>query len=179
MGATKELTSEHKNILQVIDALERECAALDSGKAVDSVFFAKAVDFIRSYADKFHHAKEEDILFAELSGPGVAMHCDPREQMLYEHDAGRKFVRGLEEAVAAGDKGRVVENAGGYAQLLRQHIYKEDRILYPMAEQALGEERGAKMAERFRAVDEKFAAANEKQLAFVREASERYTQKAA
>ncbi len=171
--STKELSNEHKNIIKVLDALDKECDALEGGKALDKEFFVKAVDFIRNYADKFHHAKEEDILFKELDHPDVVMHCDPRGQMLHEHDLGRKFVKGMETAITDGDKAGAVENGRGYAQLLRDHIYKEDNILYPMAEQALGEERNRAMSERFARVNEEYSAANEKYLALVEEFSAR------
>ncbi len=171
--STKELSGEHKNILKVIDAMTKECDALEGGKELEKEFFVKAVDFIRNYADKFHHAKEEDILFKELDHPEVQMHCDPRGQMLHEHDMGRKFVKGMEEGAADGDKSKAVENARGYAQLLQEHIHKEDNILYPMAEQALGEERSRAVGERFAKVNEKYASANEKYLALVEEFSSR------
>ncbi len=171
--STKELSDEHKNIIKVIGALEKECGALKDGKKLDKEFFVKVVDFIRNYADKFHHAKEEDILFKELDHPDVMMHCDPRGQMLHEHDLGRKFVKGLEEGAAAGDKAKVIENGRGYAQLLQEHIYKEDNILYPMAEEALGEERSRAVGERFAQVNEKYSSANKKYLALVSELSAR------
>lgn len=89
--------------------------------------------------------------------------------MLFEHDQGREFVRGLEAAVRAGDKTKVVENALGYAGLLRDHIYKEDNILYPMAEEALGGAKSAEMAERCGEVDKKFAETGAKFAALVQE----------
>src|SRR3989344_6473793 len=92
---TKILSEEHQFILKVIGALNRECDALEKGKGIDKNFFERAIDFIRNYADKFHHAKEEDILFKELCKDDVNMHCNPTEQMLYEHDLGRNFVKGM------------------------------------------------------------------------------------
>ncbi|MDP3026300.1 MAG: hypothetical protein Q8N63_01225, partial [Nanoarchaeota archaeon] len=71
------LIDEHKNILKVIQALENECDSLESGKKIDKIFFEKSINFIRTYADKFHHAKEEDILFVELCSDEVKMHCNP------------------------------------------------------------------------------------------------------
>ncbi|MEK6816956.1 MAG: hemerythrin domain-containing protein, partial [Nanoarchaeota archaeon] len=67
MKATEILSEEHRHILKVIDAIEEECKALEAGKSLDKKFFLDAIDFIRNYADKFHHAKEEDILFEELN----------------------------------------------------------------------------------------------------------------
>jgi hemerythrin-like domain-containing protein len=170
---TEKLSEEHKDILKVIGAVGRECEALGAGAEIDADFFAKAIDFIRNYADKYHHAKEEDILFEELGRPDVQMHCDPTQQMLREHEMGRDFVRGLEAGVEAGSQIETLKNALGYGELLQQHIYKEDNILYPMAEQALSEERSREIAARFAEVDAKFAAENEKYLAIVAEFAER------
>ena len=164
--ATAQLSEEHQTILKVIVAVRAQCGRAAGGAAPDAGFFRKAVDFIRGYADRFHHAKEEDILFPELGEPGVRMHCDPRGQMLHEHDLGRGFVKGMEEALASGKTADLVENARSYCGLLEEHIYKEDNILYPMAEEAMGPERSAKLRERFAAVDRKFAGAVKEHLDF-------------
>ena len=130
--AIQILIDEHKNILKVIQALAEKC-----NEDFDKEFFVKSIDFIKNYADKFHHAKEEDILFKELCKDTVEMHCNPTQQMLHEHDIGRNFVKGMEEGLANNDEVKVKENARGYAQLLQEHIFKEDQILYPMANEAL------------------------------------------
>lgn len=127
---TEILSEEHQNILKVIDALLKECDVLESGKDLDRDFFEKAIDFIRNYADKFHHAKEEDILFVELNRNEEQMPCNPVEQMLYEHDLGRNFVKGFKEGVEEDNKAKIIENTRGYAYLLQDHINKEDNILY-------------------------------------------------
>jgi len=137
---TDILSEEHQNILKVTDALTRECNAIEAGKGIDREFFAKAIDFIRNYADKFHHAKEEDILFKEFTKDEECLHCNPVPQMLHEHEEGRAYVRNLESHVQKNNKAGVVENGLGYAALLEQHIFKEDNILYPMVNEALSED---------------------------------------
>jgi hemerythrin-like domain-containing protein len=164
--ATAELSEEHKIILKVVAALRAECGKVESGAAVDREFFLKAADFIRNYADKFHHAKEEDTLFPELGEPGVKMHCDPREVMLQDHELGRMYVRGMEGALREGRKAELLDNARRYCGLLEEHIYKEDNILYPMADEALGVERSAKLKERFAEINREFAAVVKVHLAF-------------
>lgn len=166
---TKILSDEHKNILEMIGALLKECDVLESGKEIDKDFFKKAVDFIRGYADKFHHAKEEDILFVELSKNESEMHCNPMAQMLIEHDMGRNFIKELEEGLVKSDKNKVVENARGYANLLREHIFKEDNILYPMAEEALSQETQKAVSEKFEEVGQKFIEENKKYLSLLKE----------
>ena len=152
---TKILSEEHQNILRLIDALVKECESLRSGKELDREFFGKAIDFIRNYADRFHHAKEEDILFVELCKDDVQMHCNPIPQMLHEHDVGRDFVKGMEAGVSESDSSKVMENALSYAQLLQEHIYKEDNILYVMAEEALDAKMKRSILKRFDQAEQK------------------------
>lgn len=171
--ALKILTNEHKNILKVINALLKECDSIQSGDKINKDFFSKAIGFIKGYADEFHHAKEEDILFVEMCKDGVQMHCNPTQQMLYEHDLGRKFIKGLEKGIEENNKDKVVENARDYARLLQDHIFKEDNILYPMADQSLSEKTKNDMLKRFKLVEQRLIKEKDKHLSFLIELQKR------
>ncbi len=136
---TEDLSNEHQNILKLIDAMLTECEELENGKKLDKVFFDEAIDFIKNYADRYHHAKEEDILFKVLLENLENMHCNPIPVMLHEHETGRNYVKGLEEGLNENNKEKIVGNARRYGYLLREHISKEDNVLYPMAEEALND----------------------------------------
>src|SRR3989338_5741271 len=166
---TKILSSEHQNILKVISVVIKECDALEAGKDLDKTFFMKAIDFIRNYADKFHHAKEEDVLFVELCKDSAQMHCNPTPQMLFEHDLGRNFVKNMEEGLEENNGKKVVDNARGYAQMIQEHIFKEDSILYPMADEALDAAVQASMLDKFKEVETKFSAKIKQCLSVVEE----------
>lgn len=172
---TKILVDEHKNILKVVDILENECDAADSGKHIDEKFFRKAIYFIRNYADKFHHAKEEAIQFKELCKDSVQenMHCNPIEQMLHEHDLGRGFVKAMEEGIKARNRQEILTNTREYIQLIRDHIYKEDNILYPMSDDALSKETQKSMLKKFVDADNKKEKAKKKCLLIVKEFEKR------
>ena len=170
---TKTLSEEHKHIIAVAQALQKECSALENGKAVDHIFFEKTIDFIRNYADKFHHAKEEEILFKELCKETTEMHCNPTTQMLYEHDLGRTFVKELEAGINEDNKNKVIENGHRYAQLIQEHIFKEDNILYPMADDALSPKIQKELEEKAKAAEAKLKIVQERCLAFAKEASKR------
>ncbi len=151
MGPTSILSEEHQNILKFINALIKESNLIKSSNKINKQFFERAIDFIKNYADKFHHAKEEDILFKELTNnPG--MHCNPVQQMIYEHNLGREFVKGLEAALKQNNKLKIVENALNYSDLLQQHIFKEDNILYPMANQVLPKKTQKSVLEKFKKI---------------------------
>src|SRR3990167_9075390 len=124
------LSREHENILKVIDALELEIEQLKN-KDIDTIFFKKVIDFIRNYVDKFHHAKEEDILFKEFNkcAEEGCIHCNPVEQMLFEHDEGRKNLKLIEAGLKEKNKTKLIEGVKGYISIIKEHIFKEDNIL--------------------------------------------------
>ena len=142
---TQTLVSEHKLILRMLAVLEKNARRTARGEYGNYRFYLDAVDFIRNYADRFHHAKEEDILFEALVENGMPRANSPVAAMLMEHDQGRAFVRAMEHAADAaldgtpGQDAIIAEKALGYRELLTEHIAKEDDILYPLAERLIPE----------------------------------------
>ena len=154
---TQILKDEHALILEALDAIERKLSALEGGASTDRAYFEKAVQFLRTFADQCHHGKEEDLLFKSMVDRGFPRQAGPIAVMLYEHDAGRAFIRGMADGAAAvgtdpAAAKRIVENGRGYVGLLRAHINKENTILFPMADNVLtpeDQERLGKEFERF------------------------------
>jgi len=146
MTATGVLRSEHERILSVIACLRAACTAARTENRFDMDTFQQGVDFIRNYADAWHHAKEEVHLFPALEMAGMPSDGGPIGVMLKEHEVGRAYVQAIADcldAVAAGDasaRGTAVENALAYAALLEAHIAKEDGILFEMADRMLPED---------------------------------------
>jgi hemerythrin-like domain-containing protein len=143
MKPTAELSHEHRDILRMITTLGRIADRLDAGAVVDPDDLDRSVEYVRGFADKCHHAKEEGHLFPEMEKAGIAREGGPIGVMLAEHVRGREFAAAMAAAipgVRAGDRnaaGAFVTAARGYAALLTQHIHKEDHILYPMADARL------------------------------------------
>jgi hemerythrin-like domain-containing protein len=139
MIATDILSSEHRVIERVIAALEIQAGQIENGGELDPEFFLKSSEFIRGFADGCHHRKEEGVLFKALAANGLSEETGPVAVMLAEHELGRRFNRGMREAALAIQQGdmaaraELLRNVHGYANLLRQHIQKEDRMLFPMA----------------------------------------------
>ncbi len=156
---TRVMVEEHKLILRMIALLEENTRLMEEGKFRDWQFYLDGVDFIRNYADRFHHAKEEDVLFKALVKNGMPEQNSPVAAMLMAHDEGRAHVRAIEEAAQKalnGEGGQIpviAEHARGYAALLRDHIDKEDTILYPLAERVLPEEVRPAMVEAYDAAE--------------------------
>jgi hemerythrin-like domain-containing protein len=158
---TQKLKDEHQLILRMLALLEKKALLTAEGSFHDYRFYLDGVDFIRNYADRFHHAKEEDILFEAMIENGMPRANSPVAAMLMEHDQGRAFVRGMEEAATRalnGEKGQdeaIVANAMGYLELLREHISKEDEILYPLAERVIPEEKRDRIVAGYRQAEDR------------------------
>jgi hemerythrin-like domain-containing protein len=173
MNPIEKLKAEHQIILKGIELLEKGADMLEKGQNIAPEYFRKSIDFIRNYADKYHHAKEEDILFVKLGKAGFPTQAGPVAVMLQEHEQGRDFISALETAndkYASGDnsaKTEIVRSARSYAQLLRQHIRKEDMVLYPMAENALGDDGIDQMQPDFDRIEREQAGAETKYLSIL------------
>jgi hemerythrin-like domain-containing protein len=154
MEATRILMDEHRVIERVLGALEAAAARMAAGAPLRAEFFLQAADFIAAFADGCHHRKEEGALFPALEAAGIPRAGGPIGVMLAEHEEGRRITRGMREAAArmqAGEEAAAGEarwKALEYAALLRQHIMKEDHVLFPMADGAIqGREQAALTAE--------------------------------
>lgn len=159
MHITEILKTEHRVIEIVISALDKIAAEASEKQQLNSRAATKAVDFIRNFADRCHHGKEEDHLFASLTDAGMPVHGGPVGVMLQEHDMGREFVRQMDDAIGEAGKGNrdainsYVTAAHGYTALLRAHIQKEDQILFPAAERMLSADKADELHRQFEAVE--------------------------
>ena len=140
--ATAGLREEHQWILKVAGVLEAILAREpDDGLDFDAI--EDCVQFIRLFADACHHGQEEDLLFPELEARGMPRDAGPIAVMLHEHQMGRAYaqrmVRALPGARADDPEARqiLVNSANGYVQLIRDHINKEDNVLFNLADQAV------------------------------------------
>ena len=139
------LVDEHKVILAVLDALEERASASRDAEFPQQ-FFEHACDFLATFADRCHHAKEEGQLFPLLAQRGLPVERGPIACMLNEHTQGRGHVAAMRAALertAHGDAGAretVFAEAQAYVSLLRGHIQKENHVLFVLADGCLSDE---------------------------------------
>jgi hemerythrin-like domain-containing protein len=164
MRATEILMNEHRIIEQVLSVVDGMAdRALQRG-TLDAQSAAEAIDFIRTFADKCHHAKEEDVLFVRMEAVGFPHDNGPIAVMLHDHDSGRTFVRAMAAVVEDAGRGDAdalrifADNAHRYTEMLRAHIQKEDTILYPMANQSFDENDQAELLAAFEKADKQAGA---------------------
>jgi hemerythrin-like domain-containing protein len=141
--AIEVLMNEHRLIERVLGSLETFATEVEGGLAPGRPLVADYARFFRGFADAFHHGKEEDILFQRMIERGFPRETGPLAVMLHEHRLGRQHVGALVQVgeatgpLAVAETALLLETAGAFVPLLRSHILKEDRILYPMSERLL------------------------------------------
>jgi len=146
----KKLVDEHVLIKRWIALVPEVIKNLDLESEEGKQIIINGLDFIRSYADKFHHAKEEEILFQYFD-----KNLDIIKTMLVDHETGRSHVRTIVEALQKNDKSAISEHLNGYKDLLTEHIKKEDEILYPWMERNLSIRQVGELFNKFNAADQK------------------------
>lgn len=157
--ATKVLRQEHEVILRVLDATERAATSLENGATLPSEVLTMTVEFLKLYADRQHHGKEEDLLFPDLEKNGMTSGGGPVAVMLMEHQMGRSHIAQMAAAAEAYKNGNQsacaewAEAALDYVALLREHIAKENNILFVMAERILSAADQQRLAVEFAGVD--------------------------
>ena len=128
----KKLVDEHVLIKRLLALIPSIVEFTESSLRVDRDLILRCVDFIRTYADKYHHMKEEDILFKYVDDKAEII-----QVMFKDHDTGRGHVRQVVEGAEKGNKAQIKEHLLAYRELLTQHIKKEDEILYPWIDRQL------------------------------------------
>lgn len=137
------LMNEHRLIETVLGSLETCALEVGGGLVLERAVARDYAGFLRGYADAWHHGKEEDILFRRMVERGFSTEAGPVAVMLHEHRLGRAFVSAIHAVgegsgeVTPAERATFRSSAEGFVPLLRQHIRKEDDILYPMSERVL------------------------------------------
>ncbi len=168
----KKLVDEHVLIKRWIALIPKVVDYCDVKTEEGRQLILDGVDLIRSYADKFHHAKEEDILFKYFDE-----NSDIIQVMLEDHTRARSYVKAVLDALDRGDESAISENLMAYRELLTEHIRKEDEILYPWMDNNLSTTQVGKLYSQFENADKKIGFSPEKYERFINRLEEKFKQK--
>lgn len=144
MDAISIMVDEHKNIKRMLKVIRAMSIGVLNNENINYDDFYKVIDFVRNYADRHHHAKEEAVLFKKMGDElGEKISKGPVAGMLVEHDLGRLYMSNLETALTRLNEGEsnckvdVIANSICYTDLLNRHIDKEDTTIYTFARRGL------------------------------------------
>lgn len=137
-SATAALRAEHEQVLRVLGVAERMAERARQGLSVAAADCGSLMELLRQFVDALHHTKEERHLFPLLERKGLPRAGGPIGVMLAEHERGRALIGEMARLGASPDNAQPWADAiGAYATLMRQHVQKENTVLYVMAERLL------------------------------------------
>jgi hemerythrin-like domain-containing protein len=153
--ATQNLEDDHVHILHLIEIME----LITHKNTVDVAHLDTIVQIIREFADGQHHAKEEQLLFPLLVEKGFSTENGPVAVMLHDHVQGREFVKEMTENILLMKNGNqdalqnVFSNMLGYSDLLKNHITKENNVLFRMADQVISQSEQDQLLHEFKQIE--------------------------
>jgi len=138
------LMMEHRLIERMIALMRRDLDRIRDNVAVDPefafvdfVFIDTAVDFLRTYAHRCHHGKEEDILFAALAAKDLSPElkqtmADLTDEHLWSREATDKLVKAKEKYLREEPQAleEILRGLTELTDFYPKHLDKEDRHFF-------------------------------------------------
>lgn len=126
------LRAEHRIVLTVLDQMEAECRRMATHGGLRAPFWQPLLAFFDSFHDQCHHVKEERLLFPLLDAPNQ-QGSGPAMALRLDHERGRVWRNRIQEALIQGDAPRLLAAVASFLDHQRQHIHKEDQLVFPLA----------------------------------------------
>ncbi|WP_309493628.1 hemerythrin domain-containing protein [Candidatus Hecatella orcuttiae] len=165
------LEEEHRVIERMLEVLKKAAARLSEGEPVQPSLLKDALDFLRTFADRCHHGKEEDVLFSALQEHGFSaveavghigvMPSAEIGVMLSEHEEGRRLIRAAAKSLQKYEGGdaparkALAKSLQSYIRLLTEHIFKEDSFIFPVADRLIPDAEKKQLRRRFEEAEKK------------------------
>jgi len=160
MKPTEDLIHEHEAIKKMLGIMDKISENIKNNKEVDTNDIEDIIEFLKTFADKCHHGKEENALFPALVLAGIPKENGPIGVMLHEHTLGRGYIKEIEtstEDFKAGNSNSIQLIANSllsYVNLLQNHIQKEENVLFKMADKVLSNQVQDDVYEQFEKIEE-------------------------
>jgi hemerythrin-like domain-containing protein len=154
--STENLENDHVYILRLTEIMKK----MTESDSADPSHIEIVIDTIRNFADGLHHAKEEELLFPAMETKGFSKSQGPVAVMLHEHVEGRNYVRAITDNLPLYKSGNkdaltiIYDSMNGYAELLQNHIAKENNILFRMADKVFSETEQKELLRKFEKIED-------------------------
>lgn len=156
------LMIEHRLIEKMLKVIQNQISVIEKQKRVDPVFIDTVVDFVKTYADRTHHGKEEGILFRHLLMKNMTPEDEKvMAELIEDHKLGRQVTKNLVQAGNDYRNGRleaiqtIIENLSTLVDFYPKHIIKEDKVFFPNTENCFSLEEQENMLNEFWEFDRK------------------------
>ena len=160
MTPTENLTNEHKDIIELLNIMNKIAENIKS----NNVFYTKDVEDIIDYLKHFIELSpnvKEKILYPSLELSGIPIENESISIMLYEHALAQNYLNEISSSVENCKIGNdfsgemLADNLNKYVVLIKNHIHKEEKIIFPIAIKELSEEKQKEIYKQFKEIEEK------------------------
>jgi hemerythrin-like domain-containing protein len=166
MKATEMLIEEHVLIRQMLSHLSQARKMIETDQRPPKALFEKAVFFSRNFTDKYHHFKEEYLMFGLLANKKEGILEKRLTALKYEHERGCQFIETLSHSISEYAKGddfattTLLENIASYTSILKRHIFVEDHIFFPLVEKVLSDQEDRELVIQFQKESQRMGGSN-------------------
>lgn len=160
MSATRTMEAESRRIAAVVELLQSQADRVARGEPADLPHLRGAADFLRIYADRLHHNKEEVYVFPLLAKHGFAGHERGIRQLHADVERARELTRTCDNCITAyrrhkpGAEESLVQVVRELAELYQRRIEKADADLLPLTEQILSDDEKRELNAKFSWMDQ-------------------------
>lgn len=165
----KKMVDEHVLIKRWLTLIPKVIENLDLESEEGLEIINNGIDFIRNFADKYHHAKEEEEAFKYFDE-----NFDMIKVIRNDHIKVRGHVKLMLEAIESKDKKKLAEQLGFYSEILPEHIKKEDEILYPWMDRNLTTNQIGQLYSRFNEIDKDYGDAPQRHRKFIKDLENKF-----
>lgn len=143
---TKTLFEEHNLIRHMLETAQKAKDLIEADKYPDQQFFFKMIEFADKFVDRYHHFKEEYIMFGLLAQKKEGTLDSEIGALRFQHERCKKFISEIESSLSGYQRKEeiavthLLENLSSYISVLRRHIYKEESRYFPIVDSEFSED---------------------------------------
>ena len=160
----KVLFDEHEIIVNAIDTAKQAKSLIGKDDAAYEKLITQLIGFFRNYADKYHHFKEEEILFPEMAKRNELLADGVIKEMFENHADFRLMIKNIETSLNKKQYPQAQQQLEQYTEALLDHIAVENDEVFQTAETIFSEEELEKIYFRFEDCDRELGNAKKEEL---------------
>lgn len=160
MTPTENLKNEHNDIIQLLNIMNKIAESIKSQDVFYTNDVEEIIDFLKYFIEKSHHGKEE-VFYPALVIAGISKENESVSAMLYEHVLARNYLKDINSCVVNCKIGNsfsgelLADSITNYVELIKNHLRKEEEIIFPIADKELSKEKQTEISEEFERIEDK------------------------
>ena len=160
MTPTENLIKEHEEINELLDIMSKIAMKIKSKDVFYPNDVEEIIDYLIIIIDKSHHGKEDEVFYPELISSGIPNEKAPLSIINYEHTLAKRYLKDISSCVVNCKIGNdfsgelLADSLTNYVVVIKNHIQREEEIVFPIANEVLSSEKQNEISQRFEAIEQ-------------------------